>query len=243
MSNKLLVLRLSGVMQSWGYDSQYTYRNTGLFPTKSAVLGLCCAAKGLKRGSQEERQFLLSVSRCPMTAIALPRKRSIENKTWSINVRRIDDFHTVQGTLNAKGEQQIVKINGKQQTYSNGKKVLQCDVTYRQYLCDADFIVLLDVEENIAIELKDKLTNPKWGIWLGKKSCIPSIPVFSGMFNNIDEICNALLDGKTLKHFTYQKEVEYFEEGTDSFLDIPNGYAIDKRERGQRRVKTYEAEK
>jgi CRISPR system Cascade subunit CasD len=92
MSNrKILALRLSGVMQSWGYNSEYTYRNSGLFPTKSAVLGLCCAAKGLSRGSQEEREFLKTVAACPMTAIALPRTRTAGEKSWSINVRRIDD--------------------------------------------------------------------------------------------------------------------------------------------------------
>lgn len=225
MSSKLIALRLSGAMQSWGYDSQYTNRNTGLFPTKSAVLGLCCAAKGLKRGSQEEQHFLKAVSHCHMTAISLPRKRTTGNKTWSVNVRRIDDFHTVEKTKTASGK-------------GNNNAV----ITYRQYLCDADFIVLLKVNEIIAIELKDKLSNPKWGIWLGRKNCIPSAPVFSGIFDNVDEVCNTLLGGKTLKHFTYQVEVDNFEESTDSFLDIPYDYTIDKREHGQRRVKVYEAE-
>ena len=64
MLTKFLALRLSGVLQSWGYNSEYTYRNTGLFPTKSAVLGLCCAAKGLNRGSDEEREFLEAVADC-----------------------------------------------------------------------------------------------------------------------------------------------------------------------------------
>ena len=62
LNNKLLAIRLSGVMQSWGMNSEYTYRNSGLFPTKSAVLGLCCAAKGVSRGTSEEKQFLESVS-------------------------------------------------------------------------------------------------------------------------------------------------------------------------------------
>lgn len=243
MLNKLLALRLSGVMQSWGFNSEHTYRNSGLFPTKSAVIGLCCAAKGLSRGSDDEREFLEAVADCSMTAIALPRTRTAGEKTWSINVRRVEDFHTVQGALNAKGEQQVVKIDGKQQVLANGEKVLQCDVTYRQYLCDADFIVLLEVDAIVANDLGKKLSDPDWGVWLGRKSCIPSAPIFAGVFSSMDEVCSDLLEGKALKCVTHQKEVTSFELGSDTLMDKPIDYAIDRRERSQRRVKIYEAEK
>ncbi len=226
MLNKLLALRLSGVMQSWGYNSEYTYRNSGLFPTKSAVLGLCCAAKGLSRGSDEEREFLESVADCSMTAIALPHTRTAGEKTWSINVRRIEDFHTVEKTKTAAGK-------------SNPNAV----ITYRQYLCDADFIVLLEVDAAVANDLRNKLSDPDWGVWLGRKACIPSAPVFAGVFSSMDEVCSDLLEGKALKCFTHQKEVTSFELGSDTLMDKPIDYAIDRRERSQRRVKIYEAEK
>jgi CRISPR system Cascade subunit CasD len=45
--NRFLALRLEGPLQSWGFDSQYNRRNTGLMPTKSAIAGMCCAALGL----------------------------------------------------------------------------------------------------------------------------------------------------------------------------------------------------
>ena len=243
MSNKYIALRLCGVLQSWGYNSEYTYRNSGLFPTKSAVLGLFCAAKGLPRGSDEERHFLGKVAHAPMTAIALPRTRTAGKKSWPIHVRRIEDFHTVQGALNAKGEQQVMKIEGKQQVHANGEKVLQCDVTHRQYLCDADFLVLLEVDAEVAEDLKKKLADPIWGVWLGRKSCIPSTPVFAGVFSSLDEVCKNLLGGKAISCFTHQKEVASFENGTDTLMDIPIDFAIEKRERSQRRIKTFEAQK
>lgn len=221
---KILALRLSGVMQSWGYNSEYSYRNSGLFPTKSAVLGLCCAAKGLSRGSQEEREFLKTVADCPVTAIALPRTQTAGEKSWSINVRRIDDFHTVEKTKTAAGK-------------SNPNAVM----TYRQYLCDADFFVLLEVDTDIADNLKEKLSDPDWGIWLGRKSCIPSAPVYAGVFSNLDEVSSNLLDGKSLSCFTCQQEVNSWEQGTDTLMDKPIDYAIDKREREQRRVRICEA--
>ena len=44
-----LLLRLVGPMQSWGGQSRFVERDTGLDPTKSGVQGLVCAAKGVPR--------------------------------------------------------------------------------------------------------------------------------------------------------------------------------------------------
>ncbi len=44
-----LLLRLSGAMQSWGVQSRFSVRDTGLEPSKSGVLGLVCAALGVAR--------------------------------------------------------------------------------------------------------------------------------------------------------------------------------------------------
>jgi len=226
MLNKFLALRLSGVMQSWGFNSEYTYRNSGLFPTKSAVLGLCCAAKGLNRGSKEEKVFLNKISDCPMTAIALPRTRTAGTKSWPVHIRRIEDFHTVENTKTAAG-----------------KKNKNAVMTYHQYLCDADFLVLLEVNTDLANALKEKLSDPDWGVWLGRKTCIPSAPVFAGIFVSMDEVCDNLLKGKALKDFTYQEEAISFEHGSDTLMDKPVDFAINKRKRGQRRIRICETKK
>lgn len=44
-----LLLRLAGPMQSWGTQSRFSIRETGLEPSKSGVLGLVCAALGRTR--------------------------------------------------------------------------------------------------------------------------------------------------------------------------------------------------
>lgn len=46
---KTLVMVLSGPLQSWGTDSRFTTRGTGLLPTKSGVIGLTAAALGRER--------------------------------------------------------------------------------------------------------------------------------------------------------------------------------------------------
>lgn len=155
-----------------------------------------------------------------------PEQRKAGNKTWAVHVRRIDDFHTVENTKTASGSQNKNAV-----------------ITYRQYLCDADFLVLLEVDSDIAEELKADLSDPVWGIWLGRKSCIPSEPVFAGIFSTLDDVALNLLDSKPLSDFTCQYEVKSWEEGTDSLMDNPIDYDISKRERGLRRVKICEAEK
>ena len=46
----VLLLRLAGPMQSWGVQSKFGVRDTGLEPSKSGVVGLLCAALGRARG-------------------------------------------------------------------------------------------------------------------------------------------------------------------------------------------------
>jgi CRISPR system Cascade subunit CasD len=45
----VLLLRLVGPMQSWGVQSRFSVRDTGLEPSKSGVVGLLCAALGRHR--------------------------------------------------------------------------------------------------------------------------------------------------------------------------------------------------
>ncbi len=45
----VLLLRLAGPMQSWGTQSRYSVRDSGLEPSKSGVIGLVCAALGRPR--------------------------------------------------------------------------------------------------------------------------------------------------------------------------------------------------
>ncbi|MEV0943992.1 type I-E CRISPR-associated protein Cas5/CasD [Micromonospora wenchangensis] len=45
----VLVLRLAGPLQSWGSSSRFTRRGTEIAPTKSGVIGLLAAARGIRR--------------------------------------------------------------------------------------------------------------------------------------------------------------------------------------------------
>ena len=50
---KTIVLKLSGPMQSWGTSSNYEYRKTDYYPSKSGIIGLVAASLGLERDSSD----------------------------------------------------------------------------------------------------------------------------------------------------------------------------------------------
>lgn len=212
---RFLALRLEGPLQSWGFDSQYNRRNTGLMPTKSAVAGMCCAALGLPRGSDKEQEFLASFGTVRMTAIAIPRRLKKE-----LPVRRLQDYHTVQNTKTAGGKNK------------------DCHITHRQYLTDAAFGILLAGEAALLGEIAAALADPVWGIWLGRKTCIPSAPVLAGLKENRNDALRLLIGEKPLESFTRQEGVGNFAEGHDSLPDAPVSFATERRLFSPRRVRT-----
>ena len=212
-----LALRLEGPLQSWGFDSHYNRRNTGLMPTKSAIAGMCCAALGLARRSGKEQKFMSSFGTVRMIAIAIPR----HGVRKELPVRRLQDYHTVQNTRRASGA-----INN------------DCVLTHRQYLTDAAFGILLEGDSVLLGEIATALADPKWGIWLGRKTCIPSAPVLSGLKENRNDALRLLIGEKHLESFTRQEDVENFGEGRDSLPDAPVSFATDHRLFSPRRVRT-----
>jgi CRISPR system Cascade subunit CasD len=227
--NAVLALRLQGPMQAWGFNSQFNRRDTALFPSKSALAGLCCAAMGISRGSEEEMIFLNKFSLLKLCCISIPRKK----KQHEIEVKRIQDYHTVQNTRDAKGNIKRDAI-----------------LTYRQYLNDAFFIALLEGDKTFLGEVAEGtpskiwcLQNPRWGIWLGRKACIPTSPVFAGIFTTELEAVQKLLEfeGKPIECFTVLREASSFGDGIDSYMDQPVSFDTHKRIFAPRRVVLYEA--
>jgi len=117
-----LALRLEGPLQSWGYEDRFNRRKTGLLPTKSGLLGLCCAALGAARGSAKEAGWLPQLVRLRCLVVAVPRP--LEERMLS--VRRMEDYHTVLGTRSADGKIKDTAV-----------------LTQRTYLNDAAFAAFL----------------------------------------------------------------------------------------------------
>lgn len=231
-----LTLRLEAPLQSWGFDSQYNRRDTGLMPTKSAIAGMCCAAFGWSRGSKEERDFLVSFREIRMTTIAIPRNGVKKD----LPVRRLQDYHTVGGGYdpNAPDERRSITVSaedGKPRT-KNGQALAV--LTRRRYLTDAAFGVLLEGDTAFLSEVAKALADPKWGIWLGRKTCIPTAPVFAGLEKNCDDALRLIIGEKVIESFTRQEDSVNFPEGRDSIPDTAVSFDSAHRLFAPRRVRT-----
>ena len=138
-------------MQSWGTQSRFTRRDTGLEPSKSGVIGLLCAGLGRPREAP-----LDDLAALPM-GVRVDREGRLEQ-----------DYQTA-GGAHLRGERYgVVTASG-----SPGGTV----VSYRQYLADADFLVALEGDRALLEELDRALEMPRWQLFLGRKGYVPGCPV------------------------------------------------------------------
>jgi CRISPR system Cascade subunit CasD len=204
-SDAYLALLLDAPLQSWGSSSRFQRRTTGLHPTKSGVLGLVCAAMGIAKGSPEEHAVLPELARLAMTSIAMPRH----------DVRRLEDFHTVGGGYDKGTQRQSIPRK------ASGDPCDNPTVTHRQYLVDARFGVILAGNRALLKQVAAALQDPVWGVWFGRKSCIPAEPIYRGLFADRREAVQALIGDQPEVSFTRVEEVADFASGTDSYNDQP----------------------
>lgn len=217
-----LTLMLDGPLQSWGFASRFERRTTGLHPTKSGIAGMICAALGAAKESADERGILDGLARSPMLSVSIPRQGFEGNE---LPLRRLEDYHTVMGTRLASGK-------------PNSNAVL----SRREYLLDARFGVVIQGSRGLLESVAGALANPVWGMWLGRKSCIPAAPILRGLFATEQEALRALIGERELSEFTTLREVAAFGDGSDSFSDQalsfgrPSSSGVEGRAFGMRRV-------
>ncbi len=126
MSSKAcLALLFDGPMQSWGHLSRFDRRTTALHPTRSGVMGLIAAALGINKHNPDEVAQIARFASLNVTTVSLPRNKLGGGE---LPIRRLEDYHTVTGIRRASG-----KVD-KDATVQ----------TYRHYLLDARFGVLLE---------------------------------------------------------------------------------------------------
>ena len=171
MSNEShLSLLIDGPMQSWGFSSRFERRSTALHPTKSGIIGLIAAAMGIDKFALDEPDRIQELSKLNLTIVSLPRRNH------DLNRLRMEDFHTVEGTQLAN--KQINK---------------NAVITRREYLLDVRFGVLLKGNPALLSRVASAMQNPRWGVWLGRKCCIPATPVFVSLASDLPTIWQLLL--------------------------------------------------
>mgnify|MGYP001207991955 CR=1 FL=1 len=205
MSNEKpwLLLYLDGPMQSWGHQSRFQRRTTLAFPTKSGVIGMVCAALGLAR---DDRVMISKLAGLRLETYVL------------MSGRRMTDYHTVGGGYDPKTEHQrmAMKVDG---------TTPDTVVTFREYLLEAKFAVLMNGEERLLERAESALMNPKWGVWLGRKSCVPASIIAQGRFVSQEEALQSVEALSGRKPVRRILEAAAFGEGTDTVHDVPVNFS------------------
>ena len=195
----ILVLRLEGPLQSWGENAKWDFRDSSTMPTKSGIVGLLGCAMGQERGSQ----VLLELAKSITVAVRADRP----------GVKTVD-FHSVTGFPLRNAER-------KQRTDGKGKPS-DTFTTQREYLEDACFTVFIDTSPEWQQRIISALENPRWCMYLGRKSCVPSRPIqakaeeYADLLQAIKEYPAAERAGKTM---TYECELPV---GTAASIERPD---------------------
>jgi|UPI000370D134 CRISPR system Cascade subunit CasD len=164
--NHYLAIKLHGVMQAWGGHTYEDLRHSELIPTRSAVLGLLAACLGIDRNQVEKLEMLSSSVRI---AVRIDEKK-VNGK--SCPLIRIMDFHTV---MDAR------KVDGK----ANKNPV----VSKREYLCDAEYTLMIQSIPNMGYSLaaiEEAVRAPIYTPFLGRRSCPLSRPLFDAVISAVD---------------------------------------------------------
>ncbi len=155
---EVLVLRIEGVWQSWGERSKWEYRDTASMPTKSGIIGILSCAAGYPRGDKRiyelDQALYLTI-------------RADRAGTETVDYQTVYSRHmkTARGTLK--------KMAG-------SKKGEYTLVLHKSYLEDACFTVIIgqkDGGSEVLQSLEQVMRHPVWPPYLGRKSCVPSIPL------------------------------------------------------------------
>lgn len=147
-----LLLRISGPMQSWGTRSRFAERDAGTEPSKSGIIGLLCAALGRPRDAPIFDLLELKLG------VRVDRE----------GIERCDFQTAGGGSYFGVDHYGVAKSN---------KATAKTVISNRYYLSDANFLVGLEGEESLLIELDRALASPVWPLYLGRKSFVPGMPI------------------------------------------------------------------
>ncbi|MDP2505857.1 MULTISPECIES: type I-E CRISPR-associated protein Cas5/CasD [unclassified Oceanobacter] len=172
-----LLLWLEGPLQAWGHDSKFGVRDTLNFPTRSGVLGLLCCARG---AGGPEVEWLQQMSTMAMEVRAYAR--TDRNGSPVMQELPLRDFQMVGSGYDNSDPWQSLLIP----KTAEGKKAVGggTKMTYRYYLQDSAFAVVLEVPEKQAQALAEALQNPVWDLYLGRKTCAPTELIYQGLYEN-----------------------------------------------------------
>lgn len=165
------ILRLHGPMQAWGSHTYEDRRPTELFPTRSGLVGLLGACLGIDRDDADG----ISALDGSLAYAARVDRRIVDDgqgRPELLSIRRITDYHTILGARRVSGKASDDPVQ-----------------SWRDYLCDAQFTVAVDVlpgSRHSVDDLTGALRRPRYTPSLGRRSCPPAEPILVGTVEATD---------------------------------------------------------
>lgn len=151
-----LLLRLAAPLQSWGTESKFDTRQTRREPSRSGVIGLLACALGIRR---EDTAAL------------------VELRKLSFGVRVEQEGQLLM-------DYQTVKSYKQKMDFLADADPEDAYQTYRYYLADAVFLAAVSSEDEALIQrLLAALRRPAFPLYLGRRSCPPTLPMVLGLRN------------------------------------------------------------
>ena len=233
MRNPYLLLWLEAPLQSWGFDSRFGRRDTMTFPTRSGIMGLICSALG---AGGEQRELLSEFSLLGQIVLSFVRRKKTES-----DIERIDrepklcDFQMVGSGYDDRDPWENLHVpktaDGKKPAMVSGAKM-----TYRYYLQDAAFSVVLEVPPGKVEAIVQALQCPVWDIYLGRKNCVPTDFLYRGFFQEEAEAVNrakeiALEKNRVEEFRVINDESDSYVEAGEVFTlnDVPVQFGSEKK--------------
>ncbi|QVQ51555.1 type I-E CRISPR-associated protein Cas5/CasD [Spiractinospora alimapuensis] len=161
-----LLLRLAGPMQSWGEDRVFGRRNTLRHPTRSGLIGLFGAVRGVPRGGSFAEY---------------------DDITVTVRIDRdglyMSDYQTAGGGLPANRTAPMAGGGYRDRSTATIQ-------TWRPFLADAVFTVAVTGPESVIRPTAEALEAPFWQPYLGRRSYLPEQPMLlrSGVADPADAL-------------------------------------------------------
>ena len=183
MGTPILLLRLEGPLQSWGTRSRWDVRDTAPEPTKSGIIGLLGCALGYPM--YDPRLEVLDKSLRFAVRVENPGRMLVDYQTITDYLPTADGRFKVKGTTLAGPALKLREEGIEPATI----------LSSRAYLADAAFLAAVEQVESGAVLLTDSaraLQHPKWPLFLGRKACIPTRPIYETLTSDYDSLEDAL---------------------------------------------------
>lgn len=158
---QFLIFQLYGVLASWGEQAVGESRHSAAHPSRSAMLGLLGAALGIRR---EDEARLSDLSAAVGFGFKVSRSGLL-----------LKDYHTVQ--LPPEDKKAKHRYTRRDEL---GAKKLSTILSSREYRQDAFALTAVRLTESAGYSLNilaQKLIRPEFQLYLGRKSCPPSLPL------------------------------------------------------------------